>query len=670
MKEKQWKIEYDIPELPSELVSAGYPPLLAYVLSKRGITDPAEADTLIYGGSTLMHDPFLMKGMPLAVERIRQAIANGEKIAVYGDYDVDGITSTCLLKDYLSSKGLSVTPYIPDRNEEGYGLNCNALDAFHADGVSLVITVDCGITAVDETEYANSLGIDMIITDHHECKGSVLPDAFSVVDCKQSGDNYPNPGLAGVGVAFKLACAVEGDSLSVLEKYSDLLAIGTVADVMPLTGENRYFVKTGIEKIRHAPRLGVNALLQETVSNPQAVTASTIGYTLAPRINAAGRLQHAIMAAKLLMSEDPSEAASLASELCSLNSERQKIENDIWKEAIQCLSEEDTHSPIVLASDEWNSGVIGIAASRLAEQFSLPTIMIRLNGEIGKGSCRSYGGFNLFDALSACSEHLVSFGGHALAAGLNIERNKIDDFRQALAAYYAENIPEQVPEVVCELLIADPELLTVDNVRSLDLLEPYGNCNPKPVFCMTGLKIESFSNVGNGKHLKMKLSSGSTKFDCIFFSHTSDEFSLRIGDCIDLAFSPQINEFRGSVSVQLTAIALRHHDCTELCANILEADCSYAKAASVFCPERNDFIKVWKNLGRDFQLGDNLGQILSTCPEGMSPEMYCICLSVFRQAGLLNCCGTGIYGATYDRRSGKADLDATELLRRLRTFAE
>lgn len=669
MKDKQWKIEYDIPDLPSELVSAGYSPLLAFVLSKRGITDPEEAYNLIYGSSTLIHDPFLMKGMDRAVERIRKAIAGSEKVAVYGDYDVDGITSTCLLKDYLSSKGLTVTPYIPDRNEEGYGLNCNALDAFHADGVTLVITVDCGITAVEETDYANSLGIDMIITDHHECKNSVLPDAFAVVDCKQNGDSYPNPGLAGVGVAFKLACAVEGDSLSVLEEYSDLLAIGTVADVMPLNDENRLFVKKGIDKIRNDPRLGVSALLKETVSNPQAVTASTIGYTLAPRINAAGRLQHAIMAANLLMSEDAYEAASLAAELCSLNSERQKIENGIWEEAIQSLTEEELHSPIVLASDEWNSGVIGIAASRLAEQYSLPTIMIRLNGEIGKGSCRSYGGFNLFDALSACSDHLISFGGHALAAGLNIERDKIDDFRKALAAYYADNIPEQVPEVVCELLISDPNLLTVDNVRSLDLLEPYGNCNPKPVFCMTGLKVESFTNVGNGKHLKMKLSSGSAKFDCIFFSHNSSEFSLHIGDCIDLAFSPQVNEFRGSVSVQLTAIALRHHDCTELCENILEADCSYVKAASAFCPERNDFVKVWKNLGRDFQLGEDFEHILSACPEGMAPEMYCICLSVFRQAGLLNCTGSGIYGATYDKNSGKADLDATDLLRRLRTFA-
>ncbi len=669
MKEKEWKIEYDIPELPSGLMSAGYTPLLAYVLASRGITSAEQADSFIHG-SEILYDPGMLLGMDDAVTRIRRASEQGETIAVYGDYDVDGITSTCLLVDYFRSRGISCIPYIPDRSEEGYGLNCDALNLLKNEkGVSLVITVDCGITAVAETEYASSIGLDIIITDHHECKDSALPEACAVVDCKRPGDPYPNPDLAGVGVAFKLACACEGDSHAVLDRYADLVATGTVADVMLLTGENRYLVKEGIKQLKRCPRPGMSAMFQESGLDSAHITASSIGFVLAPRLNAAGRLGNAIDAAMLLLTSDPQEAAKRAADLCELNRKRQEIENTIWKEANSILGRKEITGPIVLASGEWHQGVIGIAASRLAEQYSVPAIMIHMDGDEGKGSCRSYGGFNLYDALSNCSDYLISFGGHSLAAGLNIRKDKLEDFSRAFTAYYSDNPPGPQCEVVCDLLITDPSLLSIENVKDLDLLEPYGNGNQKPVMCMTGLHVDAYSNVGNGKHLKLRLSVGDAFFDAIFFSHNSSEFHLQAGDFVDIAFSPQINDFHGNRSVQFVLSALRRHTADsagELCADILEDNCSYEKAASQFCPERADFVRVWKSLGRNFRLGKDLSSLLSDCPSGMTPEMFCICLSVFREAGLLACSGKSVYGATAETPAEKADLETTPLLRRLR----
>ena len=665
MKAREWKIEYQIPEPSEELLRAGYNPLLATVLTLRGIRTSEEAAALIEDRDTLLHSPLLMDGMEDAVARIRTAIANKEKTAVYGDYDVDGITSTCLLTDYLSSCGIPCVPYIPDRNEEGYGLNSKAIDRLKEDGVTLIITVDCGITAVAEADYAASLGIEVIITDHHECKDGSLPRACAVVDCKKPNDPYPFSDLAGVGVAFKLACACEGNTETILHRYADLVAIGTIADVMPLVDENRILVRRGIEMLKASPRPGLKAMLRESGMDASSVSASSIGFTIAPRLNAAGRLGHALMGANLISCSDPEEASALAFELCSLNRERQHIENRIWQEANRLLQGTAISSPVVLASDKWHQGVIGIAASRIAEQYSVPTVMITLNGEIGKGSCRSCTGFNLYDALSACSDTLISFGGHSQAAGLNIRKDQIDAFRAALTSYYQDHLPEEQPEVICDLLITDPSLLSVENVRSLDLLEPYGNCNQKPVMCMLALRVETVADVGGGKHLKMKLSAGSSSFSVIFFSHRAEEYGLHPGDLIDVAFCPQINEFRGSLSVQLVLCGLRRHDPTALCRNILEHGCSYVDAASQYTPVRNDFIRVWKALGSNFRLGKNLLSVLASCPNGIPPEQYCICLSVFREAGLLDSPEGGIYGATPEKRSEKADLEATPLLRRL-----
>ena len=641
---KGWTIPYSRPEISEELLQAGYGPLLAAVLTLRGVKTAQDARRLLDGGADCLHDPLLMGGMAVARERVMQAIRLRERVAVYGDYDVDGITATCIVTDYLRRQGLSCIPYIPDRSEEGYGLNRSALETLRDEGVNLVITVDCGITAVEETEYARSLGIDVIITDHHECKNSSLPDAVAVIDCKMEGDPYPNPCLAGVGVALKLVSACDGDGAAMLERYADLVAVGTVADVMPLVDENRYLVRQGIRKLKDDPLPGFSAMLREAGVDAAHLTASAISFSLAPRLNAAGRLGQAVKAAELLMCTDEAEAASLAAELCELNRQRQSIETEIWQEA-QALR---------------------IAASRLAEQYCVPAIMICMMGDQGKGSCRSCGGFNLYDALSACSDHLLGFGGHALAAGLTIAPDKIDAFRAALREYYRKNAPERQPEVRCDLLIRDPSVLSIENIRELDLLEPYGNGNQKPVFILSDVELESVSNVAGGRHMRVRVRAGRSRFEGIFFSHSSESLGLSEGDRADLAFTPQINDYRGHVSVQLVLCAARRHSADELCELIVRRDEACLWGAADYCPERADFVRLWRSDCGSRPLPLELDELLAFCPSGMAPESFCICLSAFLESGLLESGDGTLYGARRAQIDGKADLEATEIMRRLR----
>ena len=467
---------------------------------------------------------------------------------------------------------------------------------------------------------------------------------------------------------MKLVCACEGDNRAVLDSYADLVAIGTIADVMPLVDENRYLVKYGLKKLETAPRPGIAAMLRESSIDPKKLNASSVGYSLAPRLNAAGRLGNAAMAARLLMSRDQTTAAELAAELCELNRRRQNIETEIWQEANQLLAGKAPDSPIVLASENWHQGVIGIAASRLAEQYSLPAIMICLNGDLGKGSCRSYGGFNLFDALSACSEHLLGFGGHALAAGLNIRKENLASFREALAEYYRKNRPEAAPEVQCDLLITDPELLSVENVKSLDLLEPYGNANPKPLMCISAVRLEGASQVGGGRHLRFRVRFGTKHIDGIFFSHRLEELGLHEGELVDLAFRPQINEYRGNVSVQLVASAMRRHDPKALCEAILSQKEGVLWAASRYCPERPDFVRLWRSMDKGYTVARDTVHVIGQCLAGMEPERFCLCLMALLETGLLKSPDGSIFSAAPADIPGKADLEGTKLMRTLHSY--
>ncbi|MBE6914136.1 MAG: single-stranded-DNA-specific exonuclease RecJ [Ruminococcaceae bacterium] len=664
MNNSKWNVPKTDPVIPAALQGAGYSPLLAAILHVRGLSTPELARNFLENTPDLLGDPLLLIDMPQAVMRLTRAIAAGEKVAVYGDYDVDGITSSCMLTDYLRSKGLECTLYIPDRLEEGYGVNNAAIEKLHSEGVTLIITVDCGVTTVEEAAFASSIGVDMIITDHHECR-EVLPEAIAVVDPKRPDCSYPTHDLAGIGVAFKLLCALEGSAENIINRYADLVAVGTIADVMPLTGENRYIVKKGLDKLANAPRPGLRALIEEAGLGEKKISATNVGFTLAPRLNASGRLGHVDLATSLLLADSQQTAAGLAADLCQLNRDRQALETDIWQQALEMIGDEKPDVPIVLASENWHQGIIGIAASRLTEAFNVPAIMICLDGEKGKGSCRSCGSFNLFEALSECSEHLEDFGGHALAAGLTVRRENIDSFRAALADYYRSHPSEGVATLDFDLCINSPDLLAMDCVEDLERIEPCGSGNPRPLMCLPGAVLTDITPIGSGKHLRLRLEKFGQTYEAVFFSHTAEELGLRCGDCVDAAFFPQINEFRARRSVQFLIRELRRHE-TEACAAILRGDISDDDAP--FCPDRAAFTALWLALrNRGGSLSAPLDRFfLGLCPT-VRDEKLCLCLKVFEEFGLVSVQLEGdMLTVSCIPRREKVNLDLSELLQRLR----
>ena len=582
------------------LVQAGFSPMVSMILSARGIQNAGQAQAYLVGEDAL-HDPYLMTDMDRAAGRVAQALDRGEKIAVFGDYDVDGITSTCLLTDFLRSLGGDCVPYIPGRLEEGYGLNPIALRQLAGEGVKLIVTVDCGITAMEEAQLCKELGMELVITDHHECKDQ-LPDAVAVVDPHRPDGGYPHKNLSGVGVAFKLACALCGSQEQVLEQYADMVCLGTVADVMLLQGENRVFVTRGLEALRNTTRPGLRALMAQSNCDPKTLTASSVGYILAPRINAAGRMGKIEMAVELFLTKDPERASELAKGLCELNRQRQAVESEIYGQALEMLPEGQNPEAIVLADESWHQGVVGIVASRIAEEFCCPTFLVCLDGDHGKASSRSYGGFNLFSALSTLSHLLESYGGHELAAGFTISRQQIPAFRQSICAlareYYREDTPRT--QLDCDCVIP-PEVMTLPNVASLEKLEPCGNGCPKPVLVMKNLRIERLGMVGDGKHMRLRLQSGQYGFNAIYFSANPEITTVSQGDLVDVAFHPQINEFRGERSVQMSILDIRpacKAACSAemggyrgLCRGTLTAE-----EASALLPDRALLSTVWRYL--------------------------------------------------------------------------
>ena len=509
MKYQQWNIAQGSQQDRRAMERLGVPTLVAATLCARGMTDLDEAKSLLSSTVDQIQDPFLMKDMDLAVARIGRALRNGEKIAVYGDYDVDGITSTCLLTHYLRGQGGQVCYYIPNRLSEGYGVNCQAVEQLAQEGVKLIITVDCGITAVEEVAYAASLGVDTIITDHHECKEEI-PAAVAVVDPHRKDCPYPFKDLAGVGVALKLVMALGGEkrALSLFQEYADLAAVGTVADVMKLLGENRTIVRVGLNHLKRTRRRGLYALMVEAGTLSRAINSTTVGYCLSPRINAAGRMGQAATAAELILTEDPIQAEVLAHELCELNRQRQAVELEIFNQCLALVAGQQQDC-LVLADKAWHQGVVGIVASRLAEQCACPVFMICLQADgKGKGSCRSYGGFNLFCALERCADLLEGYGGHALAAGFSIKEENIPAFRARMQQLVRSDTggEEMVSTLQIDGEIENTALLTVEQVEALSMLEPYGAGNPKPVFSLSGVTVTCMSDVGGGRHLKMRAS--------------------------------------------------------------------------------------------------------------------------------------------------------------------
>ena len=655
MKFERWNIAPQNADRVAALMEAGYPYLVSCVLASRGVETPEQAAEALERERTLVHSPFMMKDMDKAVERISKALSEGEKIAVFGDYDVDGITSTCLLTDYLRSRGAEVLMHIPGRFDEGYGLSCDAISDLAAQGVTLIITVDCGITGVEETAYAKTLGVDLVITDHHEGK-ETLPDAVAVVDPHLPDCPYPFKHLAGVGVALKLALALGGSGRedAIFARYCTLAAIGTIADVMRMEDENRTIVSCGLEALDHSDFIGLHALLREAGLAGKSVSSIQIGFVLAPRINAAGRMGQAELAARLLLTDDPAEAEELARALCDLNRERQSVEQEIYVRAIEQM---DTLPPteryaLVLASEEWHQGVVGIVASRLSEKFSCPSFMIHLSDGVGKGSCRSYGGFNLFAALEACSDLLLGFGGHELAAGFTIEERNIPAFRAKMNRYVRDHIGRDapVPSLFIDADVTRAGLVTLEEVEELSRLEPFGAGNARPVFCLRGAQLESMQSVGQNKHMKVRLQKGHNSFDGIFFSVTPEESGVTVGSRVDAAFYLQVNEFRGSRSVQLQLIDLRpspepsqrESELLSLCAAVVAGEQLAPKEAARLLPSREQFVRVWRFLEREGATqslsAPELPLLRRIAAEITGAECFvraALCLEVFAERGLI-----------------------------------
>ena len=640
-----WNVQTPDVGAVNALVTGGYAPLTAMVLAARGLASPAQAQRYLACHEPLP-SPFEMTDMDLAVGRVRLALSRGEKIAVFGDYDVDGITATCLLTHFLRAQGADCVSYIPGRLEEGYGLNPIAIRQLATEGVQLIITVDCGITAVEEAQLCKQMGMELIITDHHECK-DVFPEAVAVVNPHRPNDGYPHMNLSGVGVAFKLAAAISGDQEATLAEYADMVCLGTVADVMPLLGENRVFVARGLELLKHTHRPGVAALMEECGCTPDNISASSIGFMLAPRINAAGRIGQIDLAINLFLTEDEEEAKELARGLCELNRQRQAVESEIFQQAVDQLPIGKLPDAVVLADERWHQGVVGIVASRIAEEYCCPTFLICLDGDHGKASSRSYGGFNLFGALTTLSPLLESYGGHELAAGFTIHRDQIDAFRQAVCAlaneYYDIGGARTVLEADCAVT---PELLTIRGIDSLNALEPCGNGCPKPVLVMENVIIERISLVGNGRHTRLRLRQGYHTLNAIAFGMTPQSASIEPGDAVDVAFIPQVNEFRGERSVQLNI-----QDIRPSCQFACDCDCSNyhklttgtisAQEAEALLPDRATLGAVWRYLascGTNYieETPDCLcRKIVRKACMPLSLEKMLVCLDIFADVDLL-----------------------------------
>lgn len=530
----------------------GVPFFLAMLMNIRGLDDAAHLREFLGEGEPLS-DPFLLKDMDKAAARITRAVDSMEKIAVYGDYDADGVTSTAMLYSYLETRGADVIFYIPQREGEGYGMNIGAVEYLKEQGVSLIVTVDNGISSVQEVARANELGIDVVVTDHHRPQ-EILPDAVAVVDAYRPDDTSPYKHFSGVGIAFKLLMALEdgaGDVEDLLEAYSDLAAIGTIGDIVPLTGENRTLIRAGLERLSQSDRPGVQALLENAGIAGKALTSTNVAFTLVPRINATGRMGAPERAVRLLISGYEEEAEVLSEEICADNEERRRVEAEIAEAAFADIEAKGYMKDrvVVVDGENWHHGVIGIVASRVTERCGKPCMIISRGETEAKGSGRSIEGFSLFEAICACGDLLIKFGGHPMAAGITLKPENIEAFRKRINQYAAEHFPQMPTQTVTLDCKLNPAALSVSMAQSLTQLEPFGNGNPQPVFGLFNMELSNVTPVGGGGHLRLTLEKNGAVITAMRFNTKPEELPYHIGDKIDLAVQLEAREFRGQPSL-------------------------------------------------------------------------------------------------------------------------
>ena len=618
--------------------------LLAGILAARGITDPTEALTLLAGEEELS-DPMLLTDMDKACARILEAIDKEQTIVVYGDYDVDGVTATALLYQHLKGMGASVKCMLPSREGDGYGLSKNAIQSIHDKGCQLIVTVDNGISALEEAEFAASLGVDLIVTDHH-LPHDALPKAVAVVDPRRADDHSPFKGLCGAGVAFKLCAALDGcPPEEMLDYCGDLAAVGTVADVMPLTGENRTLVKAGLKLLQQTDRPGISALLEEVGLEGKPITAENVSYAIAPRINAAGRMDNAVTALQLVLCEDGERAAELAHKLNEINVARQETEQEIVKAAQEQLDAEPAileDRVILIWGRDWHPGVIGIVASRLVEKTGRPVIVVSVDehGE-GKGSGRSVQGFNLHECIASCEDILLRFGGHAMAAGLSVREENLPELRRRLNEWAARECAVLfTPPLECDLSI-HLDRITVESVRRLEQLAPYGAENPTPVFVLEKAVIDGIFSVSEGKHCRLRLRQGNASIYAVWFGMPPEQLPYTMGDVVDAAVNLSVYEsLRGA---QLSGRILELHPAgfgnaaaeqTALVQALRRGTPLSAEQKARIAPERSDIITVYRELQARRWHAEDLQPLFAKLGEENTGKIL-VAITALEQVGLI-----------------------------------
>ncbi len=618
--------------------------LLAGILAARGITDPTEALTLLAGEEELS-DPMLLTDMDKACARILEAIDKEQTIVVYGDYDVDGVTATALLYQHLKGMGASVKCMLPSREGDGYGLSKNAIQSIHDKGCQLIVTVDNGISALEEAEFAASLGVDLIVTDHH-LPHDALPKAVAVVDPRRADDHSPFKGLCGAGVAFKLCAALDGcPPEEMLDYCGDLAAVGTVADVMPLTGENRTLVKAGLKLLQQTDRPGISALLEEVGLEGKPITAENVSYAIAPRINAAGRMDNAVTALQLVLCEDEERAEELAHKLNEINVARQETEQEIVKAAQEQLDAEPAileDRVILIWGRDWHPGVIGIVASRLVEKTGRPVIVVSVDehGE-GKGSGRSVQGFNLHQCIASCEDILLRFGGHAMAAGLSVREENLPELRRRLNEWAARECAVLfTPPLECDLSI-HLDRITVESVRRLEQLAPYGAENPTPVFVLEKAVIDGIFSVSEGKHCRLRLRQGNASIYAVWFGMPPEQLPYTMGDVVDAAVNLSVYEsLRGA---QLSGRILELHPAgfgnaaaeqTALVQALRRGTPLSAEQKARIAPERSDIITVYRELQARRWHAEDLQPLFAKLGEENTGKIL-VAITALEQVGLI-----------------------------------
>ena len=564
MKRKKWIVSKSNKDIAAQIAQdLSVDPFAALLVTSRGFENIDEIGDFLDYDAPLSLSPLSIADMGKAAERINRAIDNFELICVFGDYDADGVTATALLYSYLETREANVMRYIPDRLTEGYGLNIGAIEELADRGVKLIVTVDNGVSAIEEAVRAKELGVDLVVTDHHKV-GDVLPDAYAVVDPHRPDCPSTFKEMSGVGVAFKLVCALEGDDGDILiEEYGDLVALGTIGDVVTLTGENRVMVRRGLRLLNDCPRPGINALMESASISDKLFTASTAAFTVCPRINAAGRMGSANKALELLLCDEDRTAELIAYEIQKMNALRQNTETEVYSSAEKMMIESDIINDkiIVVDGEGWHQGVIGIVAARITERYGRPSIVISREGENAKGSCRSIEGFSIYDAIEYASGCLDHFGGHTLAAGIGLKSSDIDAFRKKINEYAEDKeMPFAVQKIDCKLL---PSSISLEMLDSMSLLEPFGAGNPQPCFGLFGVRIEDIAGVSEGRHIRMIVSKNGARTGVVYFGMPEHHFPFDKGDVVDLAVNLDKNTYNGDTRVSVIVRGIRHANTDE-----------------------------------------------------------------------------------------------------------